>query len=62
METHAAYLTQLNAYLYSTRADQITGRVLLEFPAMHGKSRVTSAMKYDFFELDNSGNCIIRKT
>ena len=29
---------------------------------MHGKSRVSSAIKYDCFKLDNSGNCIIRKT
>ena len=30
--------------------------------AVHGKSRVPSAIKYDFFKLDDSGNCIIRKT
>ena len=29
---------------------------------MHGKSRVLSAIKYDCLKLDNSGNCIIRKT
>ena len=29
---------------------------------MHGKSRVSSATKYDCFKLDGSGNCIIRKT
>ena len=29
---------------------------------MHGKSRVLSAIKYDRFKLDNSGNCTIRKT
>ena len=29
---------------------------------MHGKSRVSSAIKYDCFKLDDSGNCIIRKT
>ena len=29
---------------------------------MHGKSRVSSAIKYDCLKLDNSGNCIIRKT
>ena len=29
---------------------------------MYGKSRVTSAIKYDCFKLDDSGNCIIRKT
>ena len=28
---------------------------------MHGKSRVSSAIKYDCFKLDDSGNCIIRK-
>ena len=27
---------------------------------MHGKSRVSSAIKYDCFKLDQSGNCIIR--
>ena len=26
---------------------------------MHGKSRVSSAIKYDCFKLDDSGNCII---
>ena len=25
---------------------------------MHGKSRVSSAIKYDCFKLDDSGNCI----
>ena len=29
---------------------------------MHGKSRVSSAVKYDCFKLDDSWNCIIRKT
>ena len=29
---------------------------------MHGKSRVSSAIKYDCLKLDDSGNCIIRKT
>ena len=29
---------------------------------MHEKSRVSSAIKYDCFKLDGSGNCIIRKT
>ena len=29
---------------------------------MHVKSRVSSAIKYDCFKLDDSGNCIIRKT
>ena len=29
---------------------------------MHWKSRDSSAMKYDSFKLDGSGNCIIRKT
>ena len=46
-------------------ADQNTGGALLEFPvrtAMHRKSRVSSATKNDFFKLDDSGNCIIRKT
>ena len=35
-----------------TRADQDTGGALLEFPvrtAMHGKSRVSFAIKYDSF-------------
>ena len=46
------------------RADQNTGGTLLEFSvrsAMHGKSRVSSAIKYDFFKLDDCGNRIIRK-
>ena len=29
---------------------------------MHGKSRVSSAMMYDCLKLDDSENCIIRKT
>ena len=29
---------------------------------MHGKSPVLSAIKYDCLKLDDSGNCIIRKT
>ena len=29
---------------------------------MHRKSRVSSAIKYDCFKFDDSGNCIIRKT
>ena len=29
---------------------------------MHEKSRVSSAIKYDCFKLEGSGNCIIRKT
>ena len=29
---------------------------------MHKKSRVSSAIKYDCLKLDDSGNCIIRKT
>ena len=29
---------------------------------MQGKSRVSSAIKYDCFKLDDSGNCIIRMT
>ena len=29
---------------------------------MHGKSRVSSAIKYDCLKLDYSGNCIIKKT
>ena len=48
-----------------SKADQNTGGVLLEFlvrAAMHRKSRVSSAIKYDFLKLDDSGNCIIRKT
>ena len=28
---------------------------------MHGKSRVSSAIKYNCFKLDDSVNCIIRK-
>ena len=47
------------------RADQNTGGELLEFSGrtvMHRKSRVSSAVKYDCFKLDDSGNCIIRKT
>ena len=50
--------------LNSTRADQKTGGALLEFSgrtAMHGKSRVSSAIKYNCFKFDDSGNCIIRK-
>ena len=45
------------------RGDQKTGGALLEFSertAMHGKSRVLSAIKYDSFKLDDSGNCIIK--
>ena len=48
-----------------TRADQKTGSALLEFSgrtAMHGKSRVSSAIKYACSKFDDSGNCIIRKT
>ena len=48
-----------------TRADQKTGGALLEFSGrtgMHGKSCVSSAINYDRFKLDDSGNCIIRKT
>ena len=51
--------------IFQTRTDQNTGGALLEFPvrtAMHRKSRVSSAIKYDFFKLDDSGNCITRKT
>ena len=47
-----------------TRADQKTG-ALWRFSgrtSMHGKSRVSSAIRYDCFKLDGSGNCIIRKT
>ena len=43
------------------RADQNTGGALLEFPvrtAVDEKSRVSSAIKYDFFKFDDSGNCI----
>ena len=29
---------------------------------MHVKSHVSSAIKYDCVKLDDSGNCIIRKT
>ena len=29
---------------------------------MHGNFPVSSAIKYDYFKLDHSGNCIIRKT
>ena len=28
---------------------------------MHEKSRVSSAIKYDCFKLDGSGNCIINQ-
>ena len=28
---------------------------------MHGKSCVLSAIKYDCFKLDDSGNCIIKR-
>ena len=28
---------------------------------MHGESHVLSAIKYDCFKLDDSGNCIIRR-
>ena len=51
--------------LFWTRADQKLGDALLEFSgrtAMHGKSRVSSAIKYDCFKFNDSGNCIIRKT
>ena len=37
------------------------GGALLELPvrtAMHGNFRISSAIKYDCFELDLSGNCI----
>ena len=47
------------------RADQSTGSALFELPvrtAMHGKSRALFAIKYDFLKLDDSRNCIIRKT
>ena len=57
--------TTMLVKLVVTRADQNTGDTLLEFPvrtAMHRKSRVSSATKYDFFKLDDSGNCIIGKT
>ena len=53
------------AHICIARADQNTGSALLEFPvrnAMQGKSRVSSAIKYDLFKLDDSGNCLIRKT
>ena len=33
-----------------------------EKTGMHGKSRVSSAINYDCFKLDNPGNCIIRNT
>ena len=29
---------------------------------MHKKHRVSSAIKYDYFKLDGSGDCIVRKT
>ena len=48
-----------------SRADQKTGGALLEFSGrtgMHRKSRVLSAIKYDCFKFDDSGNCIITKT
>ena len=28
---------------------------------MHGKSRVSSAIRYDCFKLDGSGNCILER-
>ena len=51
----------------SIRAYQNTDGELLELPvrtAMHGNFRVSSAIKYDCFKLDHSGNCIYiyRKT
>ena len=48
-----------------TRADQKTGGALSKFSGrtgMHEKSRVSSAIKYDCFKLNDSGNCIARKT
>ena len=45
-----------------TRADQKTGGALSGKTGMHGKSRVSSPIKYDCLKLDDSGNCIIRKT
>ena len=51
--------------LSDIRADQKTGGTLRKFPGktgMHGRSRDSSAIKYDCFKLDDSGNCIIRKT
>ena len=42
-----------------SRADQKTSGALLEFSgrtAMHGKSRVSSAIKYNCFKFDDSGN------
>ena len=41
------------------------GSALLEFPGrtvMHGTSPISSAIKYDCFKFDDSGNCTIRKT
>ena len=29
---------------------------------MHGKFRVSSAIKYDCLKLDDSGKCVIKKT
>ena len=55
----------LRSSIAKTRADQKTGSSLLEFSgrtAMLGKSRVSSAIKYDCFKFHGSGNCIIRKT
>ena len=42
-----------------SRADQKTGGALRKFfgrIGMHGKSRVSSPIKYDCFKLDDSGN------
>ena len=47
------------------RVDKKAGSALLEFSgrtAVHGKSRVLSAIKHDCFKFDDFGNCIIRKT
>ena len=54
------YLFSSSVDSLHTRADQNTGGALLEFPvrtAMHGKSRVSSAIKYDFFKSDDP-HCI----
>ena len=48
-----------------TRADQKNGRRTLKFSGrtdMHGKSRVSSAIKYDCFKLDRLWELYIRKT
>ena len=57
-QSHDFLCTSAGKVMTLYRTDQITGGALLEFhvrTAMHGEFRVSS-------ELDDSGNCIIRKT